>query len=431
MVSKKSKPRNKSKKEMMLEKPDVASWYDNTVQGSSATADVYVRRLYAVCERLEITTQDLVIMEKDARYNLLLKFVKEEGERGMSGSYIASSLKAIRSWLAHKGIKIERKIKVRGADSTPTLENERVPRQMELHRIFLAANPRELVCCVLIAHSGVRPEVLGNYEGHDGLTFGDFPEMKIENNAIVFEKIPTKVVVRSKLSKTRKKYFTFLSSEGCDYLKQYLDTRLKKGEKFTDRTDIITPIRRKKQFITSIKISDLIRKAIRTAGYKWRPYVLRAYCDTQLLLAESKGKLTHAYRQFFMGHAGDMEARYTVNKSNLPQELIEDMRESYKNSETFLHTTIIDGDESMEARMRRQMLKICGMSDEEIEEIKLEEINDDEIAGLIRKKFVSLVTGNGGNQKVVGMDEVEKYISEGWKFVSSLPPNKAIIKLSA
>ena len=431
MVSKKSKPRNKSKKEMMLEKPDVASWYDNTVQGSSATADVYVRRLYAVCERLEITTQDLVIMEKDARYNLLLKFVKEEGERGMSGSYIASSLKAIRSWLAHKGIKIERKIKVRGADSTPTLENERVPRQMELHRIFLAANPRELVCCVLIAHSGVRPEVLGNYEGHDGLTFGDFPEMKIENNAIVFEKIPTKVVVRSKLSKTRKKYFTFLSSEGCDYLKQYLDTRLKKGEKFTDRTDIITPIRRKKQFITSIKISDLIRKAIRTAGYKWRPYVLRAYCDTQLLLAESKGKLTHAYRQFFMGHAGDMEARYTVNKSNLPQELIEDMRESYKNSETFLHTTIIDGDESMEARMRRQMLKICGMSDEEIEEIKLEEINDDEIAGLIRKKFVSLVTGNGGNQKVVDMDEVEKYISEGWKFVSSLPPNKAIIKLSA
>jgi len=132
-----------------------------------------------------------------------------------------------------------------------------------------------------------------------------------------------------------------------------------------------------------------------------------------------------------MGHAGDMEARYTVNKSNLPQELIEDMRESYKNSETFLHTTIIDGDESMEARMRRQMLKICGMSDDEIEEIKLEEINDDEIAGLIRKKFVSLVTGNGGNQKVVDMEEVEKYISEGWKFVSSLPPNKAIIKLSA
>ena len=431
MSRKNPTPRKKSKKDKLLENPDIMRWYENTARGSSATADVYTRRLWAICDRYMVSPQDLITMEKNTRYDWLLDFVGSEEKRGMSGSYIASSLKAIRSWLAHNGIKVERKIKVHGADDTPTLENERVPTQRELHRIFLASNPRELVCCVLIAHSGVRPEVLGNYKGDDGLTIGDFPEMKIKDNAIEFENIPTKVVVRGKLSKTRKKYFTFLSSEGCDYLKQYLDTRLKRGDIFTDKTDIITPIRKSKQFMTSIKISAMIRKAIRTAGYKWRPYVLRAYCDTQLLLAESKGKLTHAYRQFFMGHVGDIEARYTVNKNNIPQELIDNMRESYKNSENFLHTTIVDGDESIEARMRRSMLKICGMPDEEIEEINLEEVKDDEIAVLIRKKFVHMVTGNGGNQKVVGMDEVEKYISKGWTFVHALPPNKAIIKLCA
>jgi len=30
----------------------------------------------------------------------------------------------------------------------------------------------------------------------------------------------------------------------------------------------------------------------------------RAYFDTQLLIAESQGKITHAYRQSFMGHNG-------------------------------------------------------------------------------------------------------------------------------
>ena len=69
---------------------------------------------------------------------------------------------------------------------------------------------------------------------------------------------------------------------------------------------------------------------------KARPYVLRAYFDTQLLLAESSGCMTHAYRQFFMGHTGDMEARYTTNKGRLTEQMIEDMRGAFARSEPFL-----------------------------------------------------------------------------------------------
>jgi hypothetical protein len=60
--------------------------------------------------------------------------------------------------------------------------------------------------------------------------------------------------------------------------------------------------------------------------YTWRPYVLRAYCDTQLLLAESNGRLSHAYRAFFMGHKGDIEARYTTNKGRLTPQMMVDLR---------------------------------------------------------------------------------------------------------
>jgi len=156
-MKRKNSKRPKSKKNILLENPDIARWYENTARGSTATADVYTRRLSAICDRYNISPEDLVNMEKDIRYRWLLDFVSSEEKRGMSGSYIASSMKAVRSWLAHNSIKIKRKVKIHGAEETPTLENERVPTQRELHRIFLAANPREIVCCVLVAHSGVRP----------------------------------------------------------------------------------------------------------------------------------------------------------------------------------------------------------------------------------------------------------------------------------
>ena len=69
-----------------------------------------------------------------------------------------------------------------------------------------------------------------------------------------------------------------------------------------------------------------------------RPYVLRAYAETQLIIAESKSKISHPYLQFIAGHKGDIEARYSINKGRLPPEMIEDMRKCYRQCEPFLST---------------------------------------------------------------------------------------------
>jgi len=74
------------------------------------------------------------------------------------------------------------------------------------------------------------------------------------------------------------------------------------------------------------------------AGFKWRPYVLRAYCDTNMIIAEFKGKISHPYLQFIMGHKGDIEARYSTNKGVLSPTMIEDMRKAYRECEPFLST---------------------------------------------------------------------------------------------
>ena len=129
---------------------------------------------------------------------------------GRAGSYIESILKAVRSWLSHNGKEVKRKIRIKGARGTPSLKDERVPTKEELKRIFLSGDRKARVACVLIAHSGVRVEVLGNYNGKDGLRIGDFPEIKIERGLVRFEQKPALTVVRKELSKAGHQYFTFL-----------------------------------------------------------------------------------------------------------------------------------------------------------------------------------------------------------------------------
>ena len=70
--------------------------------------------------------------------------------------------------------------------------------------------------------------------------------------------------------------------------------------------------------------------------FKWRPYVLRAFFDTQLLIAESRGKVAHDFRVFWMGHKVSIEAKYTTNKSILSMALIDEMKASFLRCQEFL-----------------------------------------------------------------------------------------------
>jgi hypothetical protein len=147
------------------------------------------------------------------------------------------------------------------------------------------------------------------------------------------------VIIRSDLSKARHKYFTFLSKEGCTYLKEYLEKRLR-YEKLGRGSPIIAYKRTSatRKLMTTRKISRLIKESLRRAGVWKRPYVLRCYAETQLIIAESKGKISHPYLQFIAGHKGDIESRYSTNKGRLPEDMVEGMREAYKACEPFLGT---------------------------------------------------------------------------------------------
>ncbi|MBS7656281.1 site-specific integrase [Candidatus Bathyarchaeota archaeon] len=420
----------RSKYRDLLADPDVNRWYNNVARGSEVTADVYLRRLGSFCEAYKLTPKALLLMNDVNLYNLLMDFVSSR-EKEFAGSYIQSIIKAVKSWLSHNHRELKGKIKIRGAEDTPSLKDERVPSKDELRKIFFSGDKKARVACVLIAHSGLRIETLGNYSGDDGLRIKDFPEIEIKNGIIEFKKIPTIVIVRKELSKARHQYFTFLSEEGCEYLKDYLEERIREGEKLTLDSPVITPKLRMKPFIRAINIGDIIRIAIRKAGFPWRPYVLRSYFDTQLMLAESKGLVLRDYRQFWMGHKGDIENRYTTNKQKLPESVIEDMREAYKRSQEYLQTTRVEAtsEEKVKESFRKQLLLVAGFKKEEIEKMDLLSLSDEEFQSMVRQKLLGTMINNGAKQKVVGINEVEAYLSQGWEFVASLPNNKAIMKI--
>ena len=336
-------PKKGSKYSALAKDPLVARWLANIGRGSLAGAEVAVRRLGKSLELLGLTPKELLAAARRRRAKLedsLEDMVAAlEAERKSPG-YIIGLLKAVRSLLRYHGVILPRRIKVTNSTATPTIENEQIPTQEELARVLRRAKPRAKAAVSFMAFADLRPEVLGNFNGSDGLMLGDLPELKIEGGKVAFKKAPTMVMVRSPLSKTRHKYFTFLSGEGCTYLKEYLEERLRAGEVLGLDSPVIAHLKpATKRFITTRKITDEIREHMRAAGVRKRPYVLRAYAETQLIIAESKGKISHPYLQFVAGHKGDIEARYSTNKGRLPPDMIEDIREAYRLCEPFLGTT--------------------------------------------------------------------------------------------
>jgi PAS domain-containing protein len=444
----KKKKTTTTKREALLADSDVRSWYNNLAQGSPHTAEVRLRRLSIFCETNNFTPRTVVQLAKrrPRRFKKLLRdYVIRLQNAKKAPGYIIGILKSVRSWLSDNEVAMTRDVKVANAEATPTIENERVPEKEELRTILMSGNPRANSIIVLMAEAGLRPQTLGNKSATDGLRIRDLPELRIENGRADFTMTPTMVKVRSgsNLSKGGHAYFTFLPQEGCEFLAAYLNKRLSTGEQLTGDSPIIrvkegfenkgrTGNSRGSQFVSTRNISREARQAIR-AQFKWRPYVLRAYFDTQLLEAENHGKIVHAFAVFFMGHKGDIEARYTTNKGKLPDSLIKDMRTAFQNCEPYLVTSKREGmtEEGVIATFNRQYLQMSGYSDEEIDAMgDLSQLSAEEMQELIRKKSMAALGLNGkSKQKIVPMTEVRGWIIQGWEFVTALPSDEAVIRL--
>lgn len=438
-----------SRKTVLLEDSDIARWYMNLSRGSPVTADVYIRRLDLFCRQNDLTPKVFVDLGRKNRKrleDLIEDHVTRMESEGKSPGYVEGILKSVKSWLVHNEIELKRKIKISNRGATPTLDDERVPEKEELRTLLMYGDERASVTISLIAQSGLRLQVLGNARGDDGLTIRDLPELKVYLDRVGFTRVPTMIVVKPALSKANHKYFTFLPKEGCDHLAAYLNKRLSDGDKLTMRSPIIANklgfrngTGLESQFMTTRNVSRIIRDTMRPR-FKWRPYVLRAYFDTQLLLAESHGKVSHPYRVFFMGHKGDMEARYSTNKGRLPENLIDDMRSAFAASVEYLETNPRPERDKKEMllEMWKEQAKMYGIDPMKVKIEKEKELGEelslneelDLLTAEIKKITMPQLNNNDKpyQSKIIGEEELIAYIEDGWEIIRELSSGRFLIK---
>ena len=385
--------RNKpTKRDILLENQDVRRWYDNQSRSSLVAAEVRLRKLSRFSENNKITPMELVelgLKNPRAVADLLEDTITTMEKNGNAPQYIKGIIEAVKSWLEHFDIEIRRNLKVANQDATPTLANERVPDATELAELFDRASPRAGAVMSLIGKAGLRPEVLGNFDASDGLVIQDLPELEIIDGAARFARVPAKILVQKTLSKGGHTYFTFITESGAKKILAYINQRIGDGEVLGPESPLIAPFSKYprfrgknegRKFLSTARIEDDVRETMRPR-FKWRPYVLRAFFDTQLLIAESRGKIAHDFRVFFMGHKGSIEAKYTTNKSILAAELENEMWEAFKRSQELLDLEY---------------------GTQQVEE--------------------------GSRQRVVVPNEAEQYLSNGWKFLGTLPNGKVVIE---
>jgi integrase len=135
------------------------------------------------------------------------------------------------------------------------------------------------------AFSGLRPATIGSADGTDGLKVGDLPELEVKDGKVAFAKVSTLIIVRKKISKIRKPFITFAPAQTCEYIRQYLEDRAR-GEELTPDTAVVSvseynhktdkaPYSHYKKYygehLTTGKLREVLRHAIRDAGFPWRP----------------------------------------------------------------------------------------------------------------------------------------------------------------
>ncbi len=424
-----------AKYKKMLEDIEISRWFDNLRAKSYLTATVYLRGLGYYCELTGSSPESIIEDAKSGKLRTdFMDFVRKMEREGKAGSYIARYKKVLRSWLGFNGIDFKIGVNIAYENRAPRVEGERIPEKTELSKILRSGSSRAKLAISLLAFSGLRPETLGNAEGTDGLRISDFPEMKIDNGKVEFEKIPTLVNVRYTLSKAKHTYFSFIGQEGAMYLKEYLEARLNEGDVLKPDTPLfkLDPQGRiSHEYIRTQLATRDIRKAINDSGYSWRPYVLRAYFATALDNAENKGLISHPWRMFFMGHKGDIEARYSTNK-RLPPDMIDEMRDAYSKCLKFIETEergIPESKLNEEIKgIKLLILKNAGYSDQEIEKGDFLSLEVSElIQKLADKKAKDM--NNGHSQKVVSVKEAKELINNGWEYAGKLSDKEIIVKL--
>lgn len=430
--------------------PKLRTWYNTMALRSRVTADMYAGSLARLLEAIGLSPEQSVreaTDHPDEFADRMVRYATAQRKNGLLDTTVSKSLSGIRSYLKHRRVTFSSWPELRRIQGA-SLEKERVPRPEELGTILEHLNLRGRCAALLMAHAGLRPAVLGSYKATTGLTLDALVDLDI--SALSFREIPFVIRVPAELSKTRLAYTTFGTEQlGRALIASFMERR-RQGEMLTGKSPVVahSPEARGvsaraiastgSKFLTTGAIMRDIHDAIekcRPRDVTWRPYVLRAYCSTRLLLAEGNGRISRDLREAILGHTGDgVASRYNVGK-RWGEELLAEARREYANASEFLETNA-QSRMNMAVEFRRTLLAVAGLNEEEM--AKHMEDTNDEVLALVREKLrskeaaSSLPASENGEgrriQKPVPLAEARQLMAQGWTFVANFGPDEIILQ---
>lgn len=455
-----------------MDEDDYRRWHRNLARGSQATADDYRRKLARFLHDVGHTPAGFAKLTGKECYNILSDYIDDlmskpsaQTGRPVAGSGCSIIKKAVVSWLAWNELKLPKNLKIANVGHRPRLRGIQVPVQADLAAVLRAADARSRAALALIAMSGVREQVMGDYLGKEGLRIEHLDDAEIKDGRVVFRRTPCRVMVPETLSKTDHAWFTFLGPEGCSYLEAYFRKRVEGGEVLTPESAIIRSTKAGQMFMRTPSIYRLLRAPMQAAGIKAMPYIWRSYFDTRAMLAESKG-LIRDYRQFFMGHTGDIEHAYTLHK-DLSREVIEAMRKGYELTLPFLETVPKAETGNPMVGLTESLLKAVGRDPKALDLGKMDEAgivdlltdaiarrlqastpDPAPVAGLpasvvppsalaaqpptpVDTQPTAVIAQPRLRQMVVQVADLAELLQQGWFFRASLDGGRAVVELAA
>lgn len=372
----------------------------------------------------------LLAMKPTELDDFMQDFVAFFQEKGLTGSTVAKYVDSVKSYLAWHGTELKRPLFIEGADDSPNAEAQQIPAPETVRTLLNACDLRTSVIVALEAFSSVRPQVLARSDASDGLRLGDFPELEIAKGNVSFPKTPTPIKVRKALSKTRKAYITFLGPEGCEYVLNYLRSRIARGERLNPDSPLVATEDGNPRFLHRGNLQDCIRVRMRKVGINASTYIHRSYFGNRLVVAESHG-VPGIYREFWMGHKGGLQTRYALQKE-FPLDVLEDMRRAYAKALPYLETRTQENQADALLESVKFFLVANGWTAAELDKLDLSSKTTEELASLLYAKAAPTPAAPPApkkpKQRVVKLDELDQALAEGWAFKSELRDGRILVE---
>lgn len=400
--------------------------------GSLKTREHVCGAVARLCRFAGMDPDELVRLGRDEASRLVQDFVDSLAEEGFSVRYVNTVLTFLKTFFEVNGFKGERALEVERYHQPARYRKrpEYVPTPEEIERMAYAAGSKRNRAMILFLYtSGLRNSTLralrvGDVReeleaGLDVVKVPVYPEMKEVDPAACKGNIP---------------YYTFISREAVEALREYLEERrsvyggLEDDEPlFCSESTNVPPEVRRRTPVKKRTLSEVVKRAARRAGIAgWRdvyPHCLRKAFESAL----RNSGMDVDDREFLMGHVlpGSRDAYYDRSK-------VEELRAKYARVSFFPHRQT----EELRKRQIIDMAKLLGFPEDKIrriEEILAKYKSVDEAMDEIRKLREEVTLPNGGRRyraKMVDADELVRYVEEGWEIVCELRDGRVVVRKS-